>query len=90
MQKIIIDGYNVIYTDDRLRRVACKDLDRARTGLIERVVEYVRNRSIQVTVVFDGRGGIAESTVVVPRKVQIVFSPRGQSADELIVSTIRA
>lgn len=89
MQKLIIDGYNVIYTDDRLRRLACRDLERARHQLVELIEGYVRNRRVRATIVFDGRGGLTESTMVVPGKLQIVFSTRGQTADELIVLTLR-
>lgn len=88
MQKLIIDGYNVIYTDERLRRVACKDLERARNGLIEMLEAYVRRRHIRATVVFDGRGGIAETAVALAGKLQIVFSASGQTADQVIVSTL--
>ena len=59
-QRIIIDGYNVIYTDDRLRRKACKDLEGARAELLEMLKGYVRHRRLQVTVVFDGRGGVVD------------------------------
>jgi predicted RNA-binding protein with PIN domain len=87
-QQVIVDGYNVIYTDDALRRHACKDLEGARGRLIDRLCSYVKSRRIRMTVVFDGRGGLTDSEVVVPAKLQVLFSAGGQSADDVIVKTV--
>ena len=88
-QKIIIDGYNVIYTHDGLRRTACKDLQRARERLLDLLKDYLSNRRVQATVVFDGRAGFAETESIVPGKLQVIFSAGHQTADELILATIR-
>ena len=88
-QKLIIDGYNVIYTDDDLRRTACKHLQTARERLIDLLKGYVNDRRVQVTVVFDGRGGMADAESILPGSLQVVFSAAGQTADELILSAIR-
>lgn len=87
-QRVIIDGYNVIYTDDALRRRACKDLEGARGRLIDTLCSYVKGRRIRLTLVFDGRGGLTDSEVIVPGKLQVLFSSAGQSADEVIVKTV--
>jgi predicted RNA-binding protein with PIN domain len=87
-QRIIIDGYNVIYTDDQLRRTACKDLQGARERLLERLEGYLSGRHMQITVVFDGRGGIVEAESVIPGRLQVVFSAGSQTADELIVGML--
>ena len=88
-QKMIIDGYNVIYTDDTLRRVAIKNLEEARRRFVERIKSYVAERALRVTVVFDGRGGLVDAETVIPGRLQVVFSQSGQSADELIVRTLQ-
>lgn len=87
-QRIIIDGYNVVYTDDALRKMACKNLEGARERLIAMLRSYIENRSMRVTLVFDGRGGLTDSEVVVPGKLQVLFSSVGQTADEVIVRTV--
>ncbi|UCG53104.1 MAG: NYN domain-containing protein [Candidatus Latescibacterota bacterium] len=87
-QKIIIDGYNVIYTDDRLRRIACRDMERAREEFLRVLEDYIKAKDIQVTVVFDGKGGMVEAEAVVPGKLQVVYSATGQSADDLILSVV--
>ena len=88
MQKLIVDGYNVIYTDDRMRRVACRDNERARKRLLELLREYVADRDVQVTVVFDGRGAMVDAEALIPGRLQVVYSARGQTADDVIVRTL--
>ncbi|UCH85496.1 MAG: NYN domain-containing protein [Candidatus Latescibacterota bacterium] len=88
-QKVIVDGYNVIYADDRLRRFAIKNMERARKEFVGLLRSYVEAKRIQVTVVFDGRGSLADADAVIPGKLQVVYSPRGQTADDLIISTVR-
>lgn len=87
-QRIIIDGYNVVYTDDRLRRLACRDLEAAREALIERLEGYLRGRRLRVTLVFDGRGTIVDAETVLPGKLEVVFSAGAETADELILATL--
>jgi predicted RNA-binding protein with PIN domain len=88
-QKIIIDGYNVIYTDDHLRRIACRDIERARRVFLDSIVSYAKSKRIQITVVFDGRGALADGEVIVPGKLQVVYSARGETADDLIIATLK-
>jgi predicted RNA-binding protein with PIN domain len=88
-QRIIIDGYNVVYTDESLRRTACKDLERARGRLIEKLERYVADKKLSITVVFDGRGGMTDAESIVPGKLQVVFSRGHETADEFIVAALR-
>jgi predicted RNA-binding protein with PIN domain len=87
-QRVIIDGYNVIYTDDRLRRVAIKDIERAREHFVRQVKSYLASRQLRVTIVFDGRGGLTDAESVIPGKLQVLYSPTGQTADEVIVGMV--
>lgn len=89
MQRIIIDGYNVVFTDDRMRKAAIRDRQSGRGLLIQALREYVEQRDVQVTLVFDGRGHMADAEAVLPGRLQIVYSARGQTADELILQTLR-
>lgn len=88
MQKIIVDGYNVIHADEHLKRTAARDLERARGLLIELVTAYLKSRGVQVTLVFDGAGGLTDVEPVVPGKLQVLFSSTRQTADELILKTL--
>jgi predicted RNA-binding protein with PIN domain len=42
-----------------------------------------------MTVVFDGRGGMTDVEMILPSKLQVMYSPFGQTADELIVRSLR-
>jgi len=88
-QKLIIDGYNLIYTDEGLRRTACRDLQGAREKLMVLLKQYLKGRRVQITVVFDGRGGLANAESVVPGKLQVLFSAGNETADDLIIATVR-
>jgi predicted RNA-binding protein with PIN domain len=88
-QKLIIDGYNVAFADERLRRMAIKDRSAARARFIEMLVAYVQQRLLHITLVFDGRGTMVDSDTLVPGKLQVVYSADNQTADDVIVSTIR-
>jgi len=90
MQRIIVDGYNVIHADERLKRWIRSDLQKARTGLIRRLEQYVGRKNLQITVVFDGRGGLTDVEVEIPGKLQVLYSRTGQTADELIIEIVQA
>ncbi len=87
-QKIVVDGYNVIYADDSLRRHALRDMQRARREFLDRIKTYLMGKQIQVTVVFDGRGGMVDSETIVPGKLQVIYSARDETADDLIISMV--
>jgi predicted RNA-binding protein with PIN domain len=88
MQKIVIDGYNVIHADPALRREASKGMEGARAALLGRLRVYIADKDVQITVVFDGAGGMVDAESVVPGRLQVLYSASGQSADALIVSTL--
>ncbi len=87
-QKIIIDGYNLMYADRRIRRILKGDLEKARHEVIEMIKGYLHAKKVQVTVVFDGRGGMMQAEAVVPGRLQMIFSSSFRSADDLIISTL--
>jgi predicted RNA-binding protein with PIN domain len=88
MQKMIVDGYNVLHADPELKRMIRQDLQKARRILVRRLTDYLEDRRVQVTLVFDGRGGLTDVDVEIPGKLQILYSAAGQTADELIVGML--
>lgn len=87
---MIIDGYNVIYADGRLKNAAKRDLREARRALIDRLARYLKRKNLRTTLVFDGHGGITDVDVEIPGKLQVLFSSAGQSADEIILEILEA
>jgi hypothetical protein len=86
MERLIVDGYNLLHADPMWVRLAKDDLDGARARLVERVAAYCAGAA-RGTVVFDGGGN--------PRSdghphhvagVSVIFSPAGSSADTIIES----
>lgn len=90
MQKLIVDGYNVVHADSRLSRLARSDLEAARRELIRRLSRYLESKNVLLTVVFDGHGGITDVEVEIPGRLQVMYSPSEQTADELILEILEA
>jgi len=86
LEKILIDGYNLLHKDGDLKNHAERSLEEARDRLIAAVAAY-RSGDTEIVLVFDGRGGggrIKTSTA----GVRILFSRYPQSADQLILEII--
>ena len=83
---LIIDGYNLIRSSLSLSRQERYGLEEGRKALLERLVAYKRIKGMPVTVVFDAADGpnLSEKTERLAG-VQVVFSPAGQIADDVIV-----
>lgn len=85
MPKIIIDGYNVIYSVQELAARASQDLAGARSALVQRLALYVSRRKVEVLVVFDG-SKLPPPAVpeVSPPRVRVLFSRPPATADSVI------
>ena len=81
--RIVVDGYNLIHAMPELARLVASDLEQARDGLVAKLAVYRSNRSVRVTVVFDGRGSAGQQTRP-PGGVEVVFSRAPQTADTKI------
>jgi predicted RNA-binding protein with PIN domain len=83
---LIIDGYNLIKLAPALRLIGDQDLEAGRQALLHCLGVYRRSRpQHRITVVFDGwqAGDLRESRDN-QRSMAIVFSRRGERADEVI------
>jgi len=89
VQKLVVDGYNVIHADAELKRQAAASVEQARRALIGRIEAYLASRQVKITVVFDGAGGMVDADAVVPGRLQVLYSATGQSADDVIVSMLQ-
>ncbi|NOZ25477.1 MAG: NYN domain-containing protein [Nitrospirae bacterium] len=78
MSRLIIDGYNLIGTQHR-------DLASQRNRLVKRLVRYRAVRGHDITVVFDGHGGLSPmETIGADGGVRIIFSRIARKADDVI------
>jgi predicted RNA-binding protein with PIN domain len=88
--RIIIDGYNYIRQTD-LRGFENISLERGRNELIKRLSIYKKAKGHKITIVFDG---ILSESLSEQRDrsagVSIIYSRRGETADEVIKRIIRS
>ncbi len=80
---LVIDGYNLLHVGRSPKSLA--DLEVERKRLISLLAAYRRQRLCEMTVVFDGwqTGWVTEQKGR-ERGIDLVFSKRGEKADEVI------
>ena len=85
---LIIDGYNLIFAWDELRRRAELDLSLARDELIRIACNYSAMRRCRVIVVFDAykRAG-ADRDLTELGRVSVIYTKESQTADSYIEKT---
>ena len=85
---LLIDGYNIIFAWDELRKVADESIDLARTLLIDKVCNYQAMRQNNVIVVFDAykvKGGVREIEKI--HGISVVYTKEAETADSYIEKT---
>jgi uncharacterized protein len=87
MEKILIDGYNLLYKDGYLKNLAEKSLEEAREQLLDRLCAY-RTAGMEILVVFDGVGSSSPRSPSKRSGVQVRFSPSTRTADQVILELI--
>lgn len=85
LEFVLVDGYNIIFAWEDLRRLAAQSLDAARERLIERLRNYQGFRQCAVIVVFDaykvkGNPGKVERL----GGVSVVYTKEAETADMYI------
>ena len=86
MQRLIVDGYNVVHAWPSLKRLlAGASLEDARDKLIERLSVLSTVTGEEVTVVFDAHHSAAmSSSHHVVEGVHVIFTRKGRTADHAI------
>jgi len=84
MERVIVDGYNVVHAWPSLKRLMSEaSLEAARDSLVERLSVLGYISGADVTVVFDSHQAAASSRETV-EGVHVMFTRRGHSADHAI------
>lgn len=84
---LLVDGYNLLFSTDLVEEP--NDLEGLREALIGLLGRYQKIRGHRLTVVFDGgEGGRPNAPSGRKGKVRVVFSRRGQTADEVILGRL--
>ena len=86
MERVIVDGYNVVHAWPQLKRLLGEaSLEAARDKLIERLSVFGMVVGADITVVFDAHHSAARTnTEELVDGVRVVFTRKGHSADHVI------
>ena len=85
---LLVDGYNIIFAWDELKRIAESDLDGARQALLDILVNYRGYKGINVILVFDAykvKGGTEKVEQI--NGVYVVYTKEKETADMYIERT---
>jgi predicted RNA-binding protein with PIN domain len=82
---LIVDGYNVIHSWERLSKLAEKSLEEARNELVEIINNYNGYKGFETIVVFDAYNQ-KETQPKIEKKgcIEVVYTQKNQSADSYI------
>ncbi len=89
-EHILIDGYNFIFANEELRRLADGDISLARDTLTRIMCDYASIKRCKVIIVFDAykrRGGEGSQEIYGP--VSVVYTKEAETADAFIERTTR-
>lgn len=91
MITLILDGYNVIHAVPELSKRADQNLEAGRKALIDFCAAHKAKRGdvAQIYIVFDGDDAYAGQPSADRQGVRVLFSRRGEEADERILELIR-
>ena len=87
---LLVDGYNIIFAWEELKKIAAANLEEARKALCERLIQYRAFRDIELILVFDAykvKGNVGEVEKV--GGLSIVYTKEAQTADAYIEKTAR-
>jgi predicted RNA-binding protein with PIN domain len=85
MERLVVDGYNIIHAWPSLRRLLGVSLEAARDKLVERLSVYALVTGAEVTVVFDAhRATSRTNSEQMMEGVRVIFARKGHSADQVI------
>ena len=79
---IIVDGYNVINSWQRLKRLRNKSLEFKRLSLISTLQNFSDYTGKEVSIVFDGNG--VKELSKKDGSLSIIFSKKGETADTVV------
>ncbi len=82
---LLIDGYNLIFADDDLKKAAQTSLEDARRILIDKAITYNSLKQIEVIVVFDAyRVKGNQGSVETHGNINVVYTKEAETADAYI------
>jgi len=85
VERLIVDGYNVIHAWPALKRLLDASLEAARDKLVDRLGVYGLVTGTDVTVIFDAHHTTSRANAeALVEGVRVIFTRKGHSADHAI------
>jgi predicted RNA-binding protein with PIN domain len=85
LERLVVDGYNVIHAWPTLKSLMNESLEAARDKLIDRLAVYAHVSGSEVTVVFDAHRTTAlNNAEELNQGVRVIYTRKGHSADHAI------
>ena len=82
---LLIDGYNIVFAWDELKKLAKDSLDSARNELIHRLCNYQGYSGVEIILVFDAyKVKKNTGTVEKHRNISVVYTKEAETADTYI------
>ncbi len=82
---LIVDGYNIIFAWDELKKLAVQSLEHARARLTDTLVSYGKARGLKLIIVFDAMyTEEAEKSTNIGGDCQVIFTDKEETADSRI------
>lgn len=87
---LLIDGYNFIRRSSAQVRFDPGNLEGGRLYILDELSRYKQEKQVRITVVFDGGGGTSPARERDRhRGIEVIYSKRGETADQIIMEIIR-
>ncbi|MFC1851559.1 NYN domain-containing protein [candidate division CSSED10-310 bacterium] len=83
---LIIDGFNVIYSDFQLRAMLEQNLSEAQAQFIDLIEFSFKSKKISIYIVFDGQYFSHHKRC---RNISVIYSKASQTADQIIIKLVR-
>lgn len=86
---LLVDGYNIIFAWDELKKLSESNLDAARTRLLDIMCNYQGYRDVTLIVVFDAykvKGKVRE--VMEYNNIYVVYTKEAETADQYIEKVV--
>ena len=84
---LLVDGYNIIFAWDDLKKSAAKSLDLARSQLINRLSSFQGCRGCELIIVFDAYRVKEPEHIDKAGSVSVVYTKEAETADTYIERT---
>lgn len=82
---LFVDGYNVIFAWESLKKLAQESLEHARARLIDTIANYGKSQGYEVVIVFDAMYTEDDAkSEQIGRDCQIIFTDKEETADSCI------